>query len=101
MTILYQWASKLEVITASCKTFVDDSWSVAATQKLARDATHCVETVMGYLGLQGATRKRSPKSQTPEEWTGYITLSLENSGLFVTVSERKWGRTKEIICDLL
>ena len=56
---------------------------------------------MGYLGLQGATRKRRPNPQTPGEWTGYITFSLENAGLFVTVSERKLGRTKEIICDLL
>ena len=56
---------------------------------------------MGYLGLQDATRNQHPNYQIPGEWTGSITLSLENVGLFVTVSVRKWGRSKEIICDLL
>ena len=101
MPRLYRWDSKCQVITAACKTFVDDLRSVVATQKLSRDATRRIETVMGYLGLQDATRKRHPKSQTPGEWTGSITLLPENAGLCVTLSERKWGRAKEIICDLL
>ena len=98
---MYCWDSKLQVITAACKTFVDDSRSVAATQKLARDATYRVEIVMGYLVLQDTTINCRLNSQTPEEWTGYITFFLENIGLFVTVSERKRGKAKEIICDLL
>ena len=56
---------------------------------------------MGYLGLQYATRKRRPNSQTPGEWTVSITLSLEKVGLCVTVSENKLGIAKEIICNLL
>ena len=101
MRRLYQWDSKRQVIIAACKTFVDDLRSVAATKKLSRDVTHCVETVMGYLGLQDATRKRCPNSQTLGDWTGSINLSLENVGLCVTVSENKWSRSKEIIGDLL
>ena len=101
MPRLYIWDSKQQVVTAACNNFVDDPRSVPATQKLARDATHCVDTVMGYLGLQEATRKRSTNSQTTGEWTGYITLSLENVGLFVTMSERNWGRDEEIIYDML
>ena len=31
-----------------------------STQKLVRDANHCVETLMGYLGLQDATGKWRP-----------------------------------------
>ena len=101
MPRLYRWDSKLQVITSACKTFSDDSQSVASTQKLSRDATHHIGTVMGYLGLQDATRKRRPNSQTTREWTGSITLSLENVGLCVTVSEKKWGRAKEIIGNML
>ena len=56
---------------------------------------------MGYLGFQYATRKWRPNYQIHMEWTGYITLSMENVGLCVTVSENKWGRAKEIIGDLL
>ena len=89
------------MITAVCKNFVDDSRSVTATQNLVRDDTHRVETVLGYLGLQGATRKRIPNPQTPGKWKGFTTLALDNVGLFVTVSERKWDRAKEIIRNLL
>ena len=56
---------------------------------------------MVYLGLQEDTRKRRPNYQMPGEWIGYITLLLKNVGLFITVYKRKWGRAKEIICDLL
>ena len=56
---------------------------------------------MGYLGLQDATRKRRPNSQTPWERTGSITLLLENVGLCGTVSEKKWLRAKEITCNML
>ena len=52
---------------------------------------------MGYLGLQDAPRKRRPISKTPGEWTGLITLSIEALGLFVTVSEKKWNKAKEMI----
>ena len=89
------------MVTAACNNFVDDPRSVPATQKLARDATHCVDTVMGYLGLQDATRKRCPKPQMTGECTGSTTLSLGNVDLFVTVSERNWGRAEEIIYDML
>ena len=56
---------------------------------------------MSYLGLQDATRKRRPNSQTPWERTGSITLLLENVGLCGTVSEKKWLRAKEITCNML
>ena len=45
-------------------------------KKLARDATHSVEMVMGDLGLKDVTRKRRLKSQTPREWAGSIRLYL-------------------------
>ena len=92
---------KRQVITAACKTFVDDLRSVAATKKLSWYENHCIETVVGYLGLQDATINRRPNSQTSGELTGSITLSLKNVGLCVTVSEKKWGISKEIICDML
>ena len=70
----------------SCKTYVNDLQSISATQLLAKEDTHQVETTMGYLGLQDATRNWRPISQTQGEWTGYIAISLEVIGLFVTVS---------------
>ena len=64
---------------------------------MTKKSTHQVDTTMGYLGLQDAPRKRRPISKTPGEWTGLITLSIEALGLFVTVSEKKWNKAKEMI----
>ena len=79
---LYLWDSKHQFITTVCKTFVDDLWSVAATQKLSRYDTHRIDIVMDYQ----TTRNRRPNSQTPGEWTGSMKVLLENTGLCVNVS---------------
>ena len=88
-------------IASDVKTFMDDSRGVGATRELCQEATHRIETLMSYLGVQDATRKRRPNSQTPGEWTGSITLALEGVGLFVTVSQKKWDKAKGIIAELL
>ena len=94
MPRLYIWNYVKEVIIAACKTNADDLQSIAATQSLANEATHQVETIMGYLGLQDTTRKLRPIYQTPGEWTGSITILLEGVGLFITISEKKWNKEK-------
>ena len=101
MPRVYKFNSLLGVISADCKTFMDDSRGIGATRELCHEATHQVETLMSYLGLQDAARKRRPNSQTPGEWTGSITLALEGVGLFVTVSQKKWDKCKAIISSLL
>ena len=50
---------------ADCVTFVDDLRKTGACFALVQSATHRVETMMGYLGLQDATCKRRPNSQPP------------------------------------
>ena len=101
MPRVYKFNSLLGVISSDCKTFMDDSRGIGATRELCHEATHRVETLMSYLGLQDAARKRRPNSQTPGEWTGSITLALEGVGLFVTVSQKKWDKCKTIISSLL
>ena len=85
----------------ACKTYVDDLRSISATQSLTKEATHQVYTTMGYIVMQDATRKRRPISQTMGECTGSVTLSLEGVCLFVTVSEKKWNKAKDIITIFL
>ena len=56
---------------------------------------------MVNLGLQDTTRKQRPNYQTPGEWTGSMKVLLENTGLCVNLSEKKWGRVTESICNML
>ena len=97
---VFKWNDKLKVIAGDCKTFVDDLRSIGATKELCHAVTHQVETMMGYLGLQDATRKRRPDSQAPGEWTGTITRAIENVGLFVMVSQLKWDKARKILSDI-
>ena len=61
-----------------------------------RSHTHQVETIMGYLGLQDATKKHRPHSQAPGEWNGSKTRTIEGVGLLVTVSQETWDRAKSM-----
>ena len=94
MPRVFKWNSFLGCIACDCKTFVDDLRSIGATAKLCKEATHQIETLMAYLGLQDATRKKRPGAQAPGEWTGTIARAVPNVGLFVTISQVKWDKGK-------
>ena len=101
MPRVYKWNDVLGCIAADCVTFVDDLRTIGFTRALVQRATHRVETIMGYLGLQDATRKRRPNSRNPGEWTGSKSVSIPGTGLFVTVSQKKWDKARQIIAELL
>ena len=101
MPRVYKFNPLTASIACDCKTFVDDSRTIGPSRQLLRDATHRIETMMAYLGLQDATRKRRPELQRPGEWTGSITIAMPNVGLFVTVSQKKWDKVKRHISWLL
>ena len=89
MPRVYKWNEATGAIASDVKFFVDDFRPCGPTEELTLTATHKVETTMSYLGVQDATRKRRPCTQTPGEWTGAISLAIEGVGLFVTVSQKK------------
>ena len=60
MPRLYRWDSIRGLIIAACNTYVYDLRFLVATQLLAKEATHQVETSMGYIGLQDTTKKGFP-----------------------------------------
>ena len=98
---VYRWNPVALAIACECVTFVDDLRSIGPTIELIYRATHQVETRMGYLGLQDATRKRRPNTQRPGEWTGSMTLALPGVGLFATVSQKKWEKAQGYLSSLL
>jgi hypothetical protein len=101
MPRVYKWNSTTNSIACDVKTFVDDYRTSGPTFQEVQRATHKLETTMSYLGVQDAVRKRRPCTQTPGEWTGAISLAIEDVGLFVTVSEKKWAKAKNILQSLL
>ena len=91
----------MAIAACDCKTFVDDFRGIGPTKELLQRATQKVESTMGDFGLQDATRMHRPNSQQPGEWTGSISVALPDTGLFVTVSQKKWDRSRQIISELL
>ena len=97
MPRVYKWNMSSQSIACDCKFFCDDFRVIGPNESLTKRATHKLETSMSYLGIQDATRKRRKISKRPGEWTGSIVLSIKDVGLFVTVSQKKWNRAKEIL----
>ena len=94
---VYKWNELSESIACECKFFCDDFRIVGPNESLTKAATHRLETTMSYLGIQDATRKRRRVTQTPGEWTASIVSSVEDVGVFATVSRKKWDRANTII----
>ena len=101
MPRVYKWSSISNSIAAGFKTFVDDLRAIGATNEIIYAAVHRLETILSYLGMQDATRKRRPNTRTPGEWTGCITHAIPDVGLFVTVLEKKWIKAKVMVDELL
>ena len=100
MPRLYKWSDVWNSIAGDAKTFVDDLRSIGCSEHHCRLITHQVESLMGYLGLQDATRKRRPVTPTPGEWTGAIVRAIPGVGVFVTVSTKKWNKVQCILQEL-
>ena len=55
---VYKWNNLLQSIACDVKVFVDDFRITGHSFRTTTHATHRLETRMGYLGIQDATRKR-------------------------------------------
>jgi hypothetical protein len=76
--------------------YVDDNRSVGNSRLEAKLATRRVASIGSYLGVQDASRKRRMASQTPGAWAGTV-ISTDGIGVYVTVSQEKWDKSKGMI----
>ena len=83
-------------IAADLFFYIDGVRLTASSTKISWRATQKVCQMLGYLGIQDAYRKRTGPSQELEELT---EISVNSTKIVVTeiVSEKKLGRSKEII----
>jgi hypothetical protein len=100
MPRVYKWNELLKAIAADLYCFMDDFRLAGPTEEQTKRCTHRLESRMSYLGIQDATRKRRPITQRPGEWNRSIIIAVEEVGLFVTVTEKKWLKTKNILGKL-
>ncbi len=82
-------------------TYVDNVHTQNHSEGSCRAITSCrVASGVGYLGQQDAPRKRCPPVKRPCAWSSALCFSMENEGLYVSCSQEKWDKGKNIIEEL-
>jgi hypothetical protein len=98
------WVSKIRLsdnkIAADLFISVDD---VRVTRNLTQEcdaAARRAASVVNHLGVQDAPRKRRFGKQKGGAWAGSI-VETDGRGVYVTVSQEKWDKTKRYIGDIV
>jgi hypothetical protein len=84
-------------IASDVITYVDDLRTIGASEELCQEVTHRVASVVNYLGMQDAPRKRRPASQTPGAWAGSL-ITTDNEGFYVCVPRMLGQDQSNLIC---
>mmetsp|Transcript_5647 Transcript_5647/g.8675 ORF Transcript_5647/g.8675 Transcript_5647/m.8675 type:complete len:196 (+) Transcript_5647:485-1072(+) len=87
-------------IASDFVSFVDDFCPSGPSSKEAWQASRRVASILNFLGLQDAPRKRRDSSQSPGAWIGGV-VSTVNDSVMVTISEKKWNKTLLLINEVL
>ena len=77
--------------------YIDDICTGDDSETGRRHTTRRVASRINYLGQQDAPRKRRPPSKKSGAWLGAMCKSVSGKGLFVTYSQDKWDKAKEIM----
>jgi hypothetical protein len=103
------WVSKVrathqpggrEVIASDVFIYVDDVRITGPTELEGWAAAKRVSSVLSYLGIQDAARKRREPRQDPGAWAGAV-LRTDGDAPAVEVSMEKWMKTKSLIAELV
>jgi hypothetical protein len=97
------WVSKIRAddmrIAADFVSFVDDVRPTGPTKKECWVAARRVGSMLKYLGIQDASRKRRDSSQDPAAWSGSV-VKTDNQGVYVLAAEAKWTKAKALLVEL-
>jgi hypothetical protein len=97
------WVSKVRdadgKIAADRVIFVDDARTIGNTKSECWATTRRVGSLLSYLGLQDASRKRRKVSRNPGAWAGSVVWTSEDE-VTLLVSEDKWTKTKNHVAEL-
>jgi hypothetical protein len=99
MPHVYKWNSRVKRVAGEMVTFIDDSRGCGYSKENTWQIMRRIASVLQYLGIQDAPRKRRPPSQSPGAWAGSLnTVTPEQVGLSVT--QEKWAKGKGIVFAL-
>jgi hypothetical protein len=98
------WVSKVRDndgrIAAAYFTFVDNLQPTGSSKEHGWQAGCWAASVLGYLGIHDASRKRRDSSHTPGAWAGTV-VRTRAEGVYVLASEEKWLKAKVLLKEVL
>jgi len=96
------WVSKVNdntgAIASDVKTYVDDKQVTGPTRAGCMLATRRDVSMLSYLGMQDAYRKRVVASQQASAWAGSVCHTDEGK---VSVTSDKWLKARDLVTQLL
>jgi hypothetical protein len=97
------WVSKVQAedmrIASDFVSFVDDVRPTGPSKKECWIAGRRIGSMLSYLGIQDASRKRRDSSQIPGAWSGCV-VQTDGEGVYVLASEEKWIKAKGLLDEL-
>ena len=99
------WVSKVKDnpdgtvdVAADLFTFVDDLRPTGKSKAEAWKAGRRSASLLNWLGIQDAPRKRRDSRQDPGAWAGSVVRT--EGGVFTLVSDEKWDETRRLLHEL-
>jgi hypothetical protein len=97
------WVSKVNARTNAVandvKTYVDDKRVTGASHEECLRATRRAASMLSYLGMQDACRKRVSASQRAGAWAGSV-CHTDDGKVSVLVTVDKWLKARDLISQL-
>lgn len=95
------WVSKVRAedaeIACDFVTYVDDTRTCGNSYDEARAASRRVASVMNWLGIQDAARKRRDPCQDPGPWAGSVVHVSGEGVISVSVTPERWSKAQGMI----
>jgi hypothetical protein len=83
-------------VAGATPAFVDDLRPVGSSKEHCFSVLHQTASRFGYLGMQIASRKTRPPTQSPGAWAGVIAAA-STAGISVQTSQEKWEKERFLL----
>jgi len=97
---VYRFNSVTKQMANFFGTYIDDIRTGGPSEEDCHATSHRVASIINYLGMQDAPRKRRPGALRPGAWAGAICFTILGWGLYVSCSQEKWDKGKGIVESL-
>jgi hypothetical protein len=101
---LLAWVAKMrdeegDVLAVDLFVFVDDVRPCGPTKAEAWQASRRAASLLNWLGIQDAARKRRDSTQHMGAWTGSV-VRTDGNDVYLLCSQEKWDKAKSLIAEV-